>query len=95
MPVAASGDLVALVPTTAIADAKSVVAVDPDAAFPPAAGEQVATLRVSIPWHRLGSVPLLVTEVPAPPPVDDRPWWSRAAVSVGGALSGALHAFAG
>jgi D-alanyl-D-alanine carboxypeptidase (penicillin-binding protein 5/6) len=95
VPVAASGELVALVPTTAIADAKSVVAVDPNAAFPPAPGEQVATLRVSIPGHQLGSVPLLVTEVPPPPAVDDRPWWSRAAVSVGDALSGALHAFAG
>jgi D-alanyl-D-alanine carboxypeptidase (penicillin-binding protein 5/6) len=93
--VATSDALVALVPTTAIAKARSVVSVDLDAAFPPAPGEQVATLRVSIPGHQLGSVPLLVTEVPDPPPVDDRPWWGRAAVSVGGALSSVLHAFVG
>ena len=95
VPVSASSGLVALVPTAAIEDARSVVSVEPGAAFPPAPGEQVATLRVSIPGHRLGSVPLLVTEVPAPPPVDDRPWWSRAAASVSGALSGAVHAFVG
>ncbi|HEV8564663.1 MAG TPA: D-alanyl-D-alanine carboxypeptidase family protein [Actinomycetota bacterium] len=95
VPVATSQGLVALVPTAAIGNARRLVSVDPEAAFPPAPGEQVATLRVSIPGHPLGSVPLLVIDVPAPPPVDDRPWWSRAASSVGGAVSGALGAFVG
>ncbi|HEY7401168.1 MAG TPA: D-alanyl-D-alanine carboxypeptidase family protein [Actinomycetota bacterium] len=95
VPVAASSDLVALVPTTAVGEAKRLVAVDPGAAFPPAPGEQVGTVRVSIPGHRLGSVPLLVTSVPDPPPVDDAPWWRRAAGAVAGAVSGVLGSLIG
>jgi serine-type D-Ala-D-Ala carboxypeptidase (penicillin-binding protein 5/6) len=95
VPVAASSDLDALVLSTAIDEARRVVAVDPAAAFPPAPGEQVATLRVSIPGHGLGSVPLLVTAVPGPPPLEDAPWWRRAAGAVAGAVSVAIDSLLG
>jgi hypothetical protein len=69
--------------------------VDPAAAYPPAAGERVATLTVSIPGLEVGSVPLVVSTVPAPPPPPDGSWWSRAVSAVTDAVGAAVGAVAG
>ena len=70
--------------------------VAPGVAYPPAAGEQVATMEVAIPGLVLGHVPLFVSDVPAPPPLDDDgPWWARAAGSVVDAVGGVLRSTIG
>jgi D-alanyl-D-alanine carboxypeptidase (penicillin-binding protein 5/6) len=84
--------LEALVPTRSVARATRTVIVDPAAAYPPAPGERVATLRVAIPGLVLGDVPLVAADVPPPPPVDDGgPWWARATRAVTHAAAGAIH----
>ena len=88
--------LEALVPTDSVDDATSTVEVTPGAAYPPAPGEQVATMEVAIPGLVLGQVPLVAQEVPPPPALaDDGPWWARAAGAVVHAVGGALHAAIG
>ena len=52
---------------------------DPAAAYPPAPGERVARLKITLPGITVGRVPLVVSSVPPPPPIDDGPWWERAA----------------
>ena len=59
------------------------VVVSPDAVFPPALGERVGAIKVTVPGVSLGSSPLLVSEVPPPPATGDGPWWARAAGAVG------------
>ncbi|MBI3647527.1 MAG: D-alanyl-D-alanine carboxypeptidase [Actinobacteria bacterium] len=93
VPVQAGEGLSALAPKAALSEVAHTIVVDPAAAFPPAAGDQVGILRISIPGRVLGSVPLVVSRVPAPPPVDDRSWWDRAGGSVAVAVSGLLRAF--
>ena len=44
---------------------------DPSAAFPPAPGERVARLKITLPGLTVGRVPLVVSSVP-PPPADRR-----------------------
>jgi D-alanyl-D-alanine carboxypeptidase (penicillin-binding protein 5/6) len=91
-----TGDgLSALVPVSVVAKARRTVIPDPRAAYPPAPGERIATLRVTIPGHVLGEVPVLAAQPPPPPPVDDRPWWRDAASTVSDAFSGALRAIVG
>jgi D-alanyl-D-alanine carboxypeptidase (penicillin-binding protein 5/6) len=86
-----AGGLDALVPTDAIAKATRTVIVDPAAAYPPAPGEQVATLRVATPGLVLGDVPLVAADIPPPPPVEEGgPWWARATRAVAHAAAGAL-----
>jgi D-alanyl-D-alanine carboxypeptidase (penicillin-binding protein 5/6) len=86
-------NLDALVPVASVDRLVRTVTLADGAAYPPAAGEQVATLEVSIPGLVLGDVPLIAGAVPPPPPVSGQePWWSRAAASVAHALGGAVHA---
>ena len=59
------------------------------------AGERVAVLKVTIPGLTVGRVPLVVSSVPPPPPIEDAPWWDRAAGAVFDALTSAFHALAG
>jgi D-alanyl-D-alanine carboxypeptidase (penicillin-binding protein 5/6) len=87
-----AGGLDALVPTRSIAKATRTVIVDPAAAYPPAPGERVATLRVAIPGLVLGEVPLVVADIPPPPPVGDGAWWARATRAVAHAAASAVHA---
>ncbi|MGZ4132397.1 MAG: D-alanyl-D-alanine carboxypeptidase family protein [Actinomycetota bacterium] len=89
VPVVAGAGLSALVPVAGTL--RETVRVDPHAAFPPAPGEQVATLRIDAPAATVGSVPLVVSAVP-PPPEETGPWWVRAGASLGRALSGAIRA---
>ena len=93
--VVAGEELSALVPVDSVAHAEITLSADPAAAFPPAPGERVGVVRVSIPGRLLGDVPVVVAEVPSPAAADDRPWWRRAAGSVAQAISGAVDALFG
>jgi serine-type D-Ala-D-Ala carboxypeptidase (penicillin-binding protein 5/6) len=90
VPVQADGAISALVPTAQLDRVRRQVVVSPRAVFPPATGERVGTLKVTVPGVSLGSTALLVSEVPPPPPAGDAPWWRRAAGAVGRAVGGAL-----
>ena len=92
VPVIAAHDLTRLVPVRSSERSEQVV-VDPRAAFPPAPDDRVATLVIREGDTVLGSVPLLVPDVP-PPPASSGPWWTRAAGAVGGAVVDAVEALA-
>ena len=83
VPVQAERAITALVPTVLRDRVRERVAVSPGAVFPPAAGERVGTITLTVPGVGLGSSPLLVSEVPPPPAAGDEPWWARAAGAVG------------
>jgi D-alanyl-D-alanine carboxypeptidase (penicillin-binding protein 5/6) len=86
----------ALVPVASADRVTRTITVAPEAAYPPAPGEEVATMEVAIPGLVLGHVPLIAATVPPPPPVDDDgPWWARAAGSVVHAVGDVLHATIG
>ena len=85
----------ALVPTAQLAAVREQVVVLADAEFPPARGERVGTLAVTIPGMPLGSSALIVAEVPPPPPTGDDPWWQRAAGTLGRSIGQALESFVG
>jgi len=95
VPVEVGADLSALVPIAALADVREQVVVDPSAAYPPAPGERVARLKITLPGLTVGRVPLVVSSVPPPPPIDDRPWWARAVATVADAIETALDAVRG
>jgi serine-type D-Ala-D-Ala carboxypeptidase (penicillin-binding protein 5/6) len=90
--VASGAALDGLVPTDARVRREVVVA--PTVRFPPGRGQTIGSVVMSVPGLTLGQVPLVVTDVEPPPPLDDdRPWWARAAGSVvhaGGAFLDAL-----
>ena len=92
VPVVAARDLTRLVPVRST-DRSEQVVVDPHAAFPPAPQDRVATLVIREGDTVLGSVALLVPDVP-PPPASEGPWWTRAASAVGGAVVDAVEALA-
>jgi serine-type D-Ala-D-Ala carboxypeptidase (penicillin-binding protein 5/6) len=92
VPVVAGADLSALVPVADDGRAQRVV-VDPRAAYPPAPDERVGTLVFAAGPAVLGSVPLIVSDVP-PPPTATGPWWARTADAVGGAVADAVRAVA-
>ena len=54
------------------------VTVRPGVTFPPEAGETVGFVTVSTPDMRMGRVPLVVADVPGPPPAEPGPWWPSA-----------------
>jgi D-alanyl-D-alanine carboxypeptidase (penicillin-binding protein 5/6) len=93
VPVAAGSDLTALVPVRDDDDRSQHVVVDPRAAYPPARDERVASLVFGAGSSVLGTVPLVVPEVP-PPPTAEGPWWVRTADAVAGALADAVRAVA-
>ena len=89
--VEAGGSLEGLVPVDARARRRIVVS--PEAAFPPALGESVGSVVVSVPGLKIGTVPLVVTSVEPPPPPDEPgPWWRRAFSAVAGAFDRVLDA---
>jgi serine-type D-Ala-D-Ala carboxypeptidase (penicillin-binding protein 5/6) len=92
VPVEAGGDLAALVPTASLDAILTKVQVVPGVAYPPAPGQRVATLKITIPGLTVGRVPLVVSSVPPPPPIDDGPWWKRAAGAVLHAVESAARA---
>jgi D-alanyl-D-alanine carboxypeptidase (penicillin-binding protein 5/6) len=95
VPVEVGADLSALVPIAALDDVREQVVVDPSAAYPPAPGERVARLKITLPGLTVGRVPLVVSSVPPPPPIDDRPWWARAAAALSDAIRTAVDAVQG
>jgi D-alanyl-D-alanine carboxypeptidase (penicillin-binding protein 5/6) len=95
VPVAAARDLEALVPVTALHQIRRTVVVDTSAAFPPVVGERVGVVRVTSVGRVIGTVPLVVTDVPPPPAIDDRSWWERATGSLTGAASGLVRGLLG
>ena len=95
VPVAAERAVTALVPTAQTDHVRRQVVVSPDAVFPPALGERVGAIKVTVPGVSLGSSPLLVSEVPPPPATGDGPWWARAAGAVGDALGDAIDGLVG
>lgn len=92
VPVATGGDLESLVPVEATV--RHEVVVDPGVRFPPARGQTIGRVVLSVADGLvLGTVPLVVTDVPPPPPLeDDGPWWSRAFGAVVDAGSGLIDA---
>jgi D-alanyl-D-alanine carboxypeptidase (penicillin-binding protein 5/6) len=92
VPIEAGEDLAALVPTASLAATRAEVQMEPGVAYPPAPGEQVATLKITIPGLTVGRVPLVVSSVPPPPSIDNDPWWWRAASAVIHALETAARA---
>jgi D-alanyl-D-alanine carboxypeptidase (penicillin-binding protein 5/6) len=95
VPVAAERAVTALVPTVQFGRVRRQVVVSADAVFPPALGERVGTIKVTVPGVSLGTSPLLVSAVPPPPPTGDDPWWARAAGTVGQALADAIDGLVG
>jgi len=87
-----SGGLRALVPVSAVGRAKRALIPDPAAAYPPSPGETIATLRITIPGHVLGDVPVVAATPPSPPPIGDEPWWRRATSTVARAFESSLRA---
>jgi hypothetical protein len=95
VPVESARDVAALVPTSSLSEVDERVVVDPRAAYPPAPGEQVARLEVTIPGLTVGTAPLVVSAVPPPPPIGDEPWWARALGAVAHAVGAAIQAVGG
>lgn len=95
VPVESGAGLEALVPIESLGQVVEHIRVDPSAAYPPAPGEQVATLTFSIPGLTVGTVPLVVSRVPAPPPAGSGTWWARASATVAGALTHVIGALLG
>jgi D-alanyl-D-alanine carboxypeptidase len=94
VPVEAARAITALVPTAELDRVRERIVVAPGAVFPPASGERVGTLSITIPGVTLGSSPLRVSEVPPPPSAGEDPWWMRAAGAVGRALGDAVGGLA-
>lgn len=92
VPVVANGGLSGLVPVGAASSLSQRVRAIPGVLYPPASGERVGAVTVSVPGLRIGSVPLVVASVPPPPPPPAGPWWRRAFAAVVRAASGVLHA---
>ncbi len=90
IPVVAGGTIDGLVPKDAVAGARRSVRIAPSAAFPTAPGQAVGILRVTIPGLTVGTVPILADDLPTPTPVDDAPWWVRAADTIGRAVAEAV-----
>ncbi len=87
--------LTALVPAADADRAEERIVVAADAIFPPAVGQRIGTLKVTVPGLTVGAVPVVVQEVPPPAPAGDDAWWVRAAGAVGGALADALEGVLG
>ncbi|MBA3690064.1 MAG: hypothetical protein H0W82_01460 [Actinobacteria bacterium] len=80
-------------PTSAVKQVTRTITIAAGAGFPPAPGEQVATMEVAIPGLRLGAVPLLAGDPPPPPDLTDAgPWWQRAAGTVVRAATATIRA---
>ncbi len=95
VPVQVDADLSALVAVAALDSVREQVVVDPSAAYPPAPGERVARLKITLPGLTVGRVPLVVSSVPPPPPIEDDTWWARAVGALVDAVGAAVDAVRG
>ncbi|MDP9296768.1 MAG: D-alanyl-D-alanine carboxypeptidase [Actinomycetota bacterium] len=92
VPVAAQARLDGLVPAGSAATTRQMIELDPKAPFPPAVGDPVATVEVTVGGAPIGSVPLVATVRPRPPPPPPGGWLSRSLGAVRDAVSDALGA---
>jgi D-alanyl-D-alanine carboxypeptidase (penicillin-binding protein 5/6) len=90
VPVVAGDSLESLVPTLDVGAIRFRREVDPRTAYPPTAGEVVGTYRAVIGGLDVGSVPMVVAQVPDPPDPGEAPWWIRAGSAVAGAIGSAI-----
>jgi D-alanyl-D-alanine carboxypeptidase (penicillin-binding protein 5/6) len=91
VPVAAGASLEGLVPVET--SVRRRIELDPAVRFPPRRGQAIGTVVLSVPGLELGEVPLIVTQVPPPPVLEEGgSWWSRALGSVARAGSGLFGA---
>lgn len=95
VPVAAERAIRALVPAAQLERLRRRVTVAPTAVFPPASGERVGMVRITVPGVSLGSSPLVVSSVPPPPAAGDGPWWLRTVDAVAGGITEALDGLVG
>jgi D-alanyl-D-alanine carboxypeptidase (penicillin-binding protein 5/6) len=95
VPVEVGADLSALVPIASLEAVREQVILDPAASYPPAPGERVARLKITLPGLTVGRVPLVVSSVPPPPPIDDAAWWARAADALVDAVRATVDAVGG
>jgi D-alanyl-D-alanine carboxypeptidase (penicillin-binding protein 5/6) len=90
VPVVAGARLEALVPVDGSgAGIEQVLTAAPSVAYPPASGSEVGTLRLTLGGAVLGTVPVLVADLPAPPEPRGS-WWSRAAGAISRAVGGVV-----
>jgi D-alanyl-D-alanine carboxypeptidase (penicillin-binding protein 5/6) len=90
VPVVAGAPLDALVPEASAGQLERTLVVSPSAAYPPASGSRVGTLRLTLGGVTLGVVPVLVADLPQPrEPLGS--WWSRAAGALAGALGSVVN----
>ena len=75
---------------------RSTIVVRRGVLFPPAVGESVGVVELTVGRLEIDRVPLLVTAVPSPsPPTEPGPWWRRAFASVTDAIGRLLDALFG
>jgi D-alanyl-D-alanine carboxypeptidase (penicillin-binding protein 5/6) len=92
VPVAAQTRLDGLVSAGSAATTRRLVELDPQAPFPPAVGDPVATVVVTAGGGPIGSVPLVATARPRPPPPPPGGWLGRSFGAVRDAVTDALEA---
>ena len=90
--VAAKDGLEGLVPAGTAAAVKRQVRLEPGAPFPPATGNVVATVDVTAGGKEIGSVPLVATSRPEPPPPSPGGWFGRTVGAIHAALSAGVSA---
>ncbi len=94
VPVRAGAALAALVPVASTGSARRSIHADTKVGFPPAPGDVVGTIEVTLEGASLGSVPMVVRSVPAPEPASGGPWWARAVDATAGAVVDAVRGIA-
>ena len=92
VPVQTAAELTRLVPSSDAIVQRRIV-VDPRAAFPPAPGDRVGTLRVLVDGRPVGAVGMVVRLVPDPE-ADGGPWWASSVGAVARAVAGAATSLA-
>jgi serine-type D-Ala-D-Ala carboxypeptidase (penicillin-binding protein 5/6) len=91
VPVAAGASFEGLVPVDTSVHRR--IELDPAVRFPPGRGQAIGMVVLLVADLELGDVPLVVTEVPPPPALQEGgSWWSRALGSVARAGSGLFGA---
>ena len=95
IPIIANGSMSGLVPIARANRPVLEVRTDADIPFPPAVGETVGSVTVTIGDSRIGSVPLIVKSVPGPRPLPSGHWWTRTLGAAVHAVTGILHAIFG
>jgi D-alanyl-D-alanine carboxypeptidase (penicillin-binding protein 5/6) len=91
---AAGAALEALVPTADLDSVRLRLLANPAAAYPPIRGQRIGRLTVSLPGLRVGTVPLVAADVPAPDPPTNGSWWSRALRALVESIAQTIESFA-